>query len=102
MQRFFLQRHRAIPYIEFQTQIVKLFEKVSQDKLLTKQAFIELIHNPNLFKKIEDQHYQLKMMWPYHNDERSLFICASIETENDKFSKGSLQFRYDGHYFLTI
>lgn len=87
----------GMPYVEFQTQMLKILDRVSKQQLSVRSAFRELVTSPELFA--DQPQGGLLLIWPYHDSQRQIQVMANVSQESDSVS---LEFSYQGERFLTL
>ena len=93
----------VMSYVEFQTKMLKLFEKISKNQLSTKSAFMELTSATELFNQDRNGELQLLISWPHRDGDRELLVKALPDVDADGIPDGYIfQFHSDKHHFLTI
>lgn len=88
-------------YIEFQTKILKLLEKITEFDLSSKLAFQELSEVKNFFKPIDENKFQVWVNWPVHNGNKDILVVLSLNDKYEDVETCALHF-YDQQHFLSM
>ena len=91
-----------MPYMEFQTKLLKVFERVNSRKISTKASFAELATTSTLFHDNGDN-LVLRVNWLHHDGDQELLIYAIPELDEEEQDVGyTFQFYSGDRHILTI
>lgn len=90
-------RMNTMPYVELQTRLLKMMEKVSKEQMSVHAAFLLLVSSNELFGNQPKGGWRIA--WPYHDSLREITVKA---TRCEETSHLKLELSYLEERFLSI